>query len=91
MRTGFRLAALGVLTVTLALWFFGGPNLGWTKTSVAVPFKDDITGIDAVRWEQRFLPGLDFLAGGLVTSAVLLAISFAGRKPSLPKNGIGAS
>lgn len=68
------------MVVTLALWFFGGPNLGWTKTSVAVPYTDEITGIEAVRWEKRFLPGLDFLAGGLGISGILFGASFAFHK-----------
>lgn len=73
MRTGFRLAALGVAVVTLTLWFFGGPNLGWTRTRVPV------SGEGGTRWEQRFLPGLDFVAGGLAITGILFAISFAFR------------
>jgi hypothetical protein len=82
MRTGLRLAALGVAVVTLALWFFGGPNFGWTKTRVAVPIKDEITGLDGVQWENHFLPGVDFAGGGLAVAGVLWAASFAFKKRS---------
>jgi hypothetical protein len=70
--------------VTLALWFFGGPNPGWTKTRVAVSIKDEITGLDGVRWENHFLPGVDFLAGGLAVAGALWGVSFAFRKRALP-------
>ena len=57
MRIAIRLAALAVVVVVLAVWFFGGPNLGWTKTSVPVPFTEMVTEQQGVRWEKRFLPG----------------------------------
>jgi hypothetical protein len=84
MRTGFRLVALGVAVVTLALWFFGGPNPGWTKTRVAVPIQDEITGLEGVRWEHHFLPGVDFLVGGFAAAGALWGVSFAFRKRALP-------
>jgi hypothetical protein len=77
MRMGLRLAALGVAVVTLALWFFGGPNFGWTKTRVAVPIKDEVTGLDGVQWENHFLPGVDFAGGGIAVAGALWAASFA--------------
>ena len=80
MRTGLRLASLGVAIITLALWFFGGPNLGWTKTRVAVPVKDEVTGLDGARWENHFLPGVDFLAGGLAVTVALWGGSFIFRQ-----------
>ena len=63
MRIFLRLAALAVAVVTVALWFFGGPNRGWTKTSVPVPEVDPVLG-SYERWEKRFVPGVDFLAAG---------------------------
>ena len=84
MRIGLRLAALGVLVVTLGLWFFGGPNLGWTKTRVAVPVKDEITGLEGVRWENHFLPGMDFVGAGMAAAGVLVAVSFVVRQDATP-------
>lgn len=91
MQTGLRLVALGVAVVTLALWFFGGPNPGWTKTSVAVPIKDEITGLEGVRWENHFLPGVDFLAGGFAAAGALWSASFAFRKRALPDSAASSS
>jgi hypothetical protein len=80
MRTIIRLASLFVSLVTVVLWLFGGPNLGWTKTSVMVETIDPVTEQTQVQWENRFLPGVEFLAGGLLTGAVLLASSFLFRR-----------
>lgn len=80
MRTGLRVASLFLALVTLALWLFGGPNIGWTKTSVMVKAVDPVTDQEIVNWEKRFLPGVDFLAGGLVGAGILCGVSFVFRK-----------
>ena len=76
MKLALRLIALTLMVVTLALWFFGGTNLGWTKTTVMVEGIDPVTDQRTVNWERRFLPGLEFLAGGLVAAGVLAGGSF---------------
>ncbi|HXG48358.1 MAG TPA: hypothetical protein VNO52_12090 [Methylomirabilota bacterium] len=76
MRMGLHLSALGVALLTLALWFFGGMNTGWTKTSVPVDKVDAVTGLTYQEWEHRFLPGLDFLGAGLILAAVLVGAGF---------------
>ena len=80
MRTGTRLLALAVLVVCLALWFFGGMNRGWTKTSVELMRIDEVTELSYSVREQRFLPGLDFLAAGGLAAALLWGSSFLFRK-----------
>ena len=81
MKTALRIASLFVALITAALWFFGGMNTGWTKTSQAVKTIDAVTGLDAVTWETRFLPGVDFLGAGLLLALVLWAVSVFVRKP----------
>lgn len=87
MRTILRLAALFIALVTLVLWLFGGPNTGWTKTSVQVKTVDPVTDQDIITWERRFLPGVDFLGGGLLAGALLFGASFLFRRKtsSLPE------
>ena len=80
MRTALRLAALFVSLVIVVLWLFGGPNLGLTKTSVMVKTVDPVTEQDEIKWEKRFLPGVDFLGGGLMAGAVLFGVSFLFKK-----------
>ena len=71
MRTASRIAALFVALITVALWFFGGPNLGTTKLTETVRTMDSTSGSEAVSHEVRFLPGLDFLAIGLVLATLI--------------------
>ena len=80
MRTGLRVAALAVWVAVVGLWFFGGMNLGWTKTSVPVEHRDEVTDQTYQVWETRFLPGLEFLAGGLSLGLAVYAGSFLARK-----------
>jgi hypothetical protein len=45
-----------------------------------VKSRDPVTDQEVVSWEKRFLPGVDFLAGGLMVSAALAGASFLFRK-----------
>lgn len=81
MRTLFRLAALLVALVTLALWAWGGFHRGWTKTSVLRERPDPVVPELIERtWEKKFVPGLDFLAGGALAASLLAGISFFCRR-----------
>ena len=76
MRTGLRITSLFLALVAVVLWLFGGPNMGLTKTSEMVKTVDPVTDQEIVTWEKRFLPGVDFLAGGLAGAGVLFGASF---------------
>jgi hypothetical protein len=80
MRTGFRVAALLITVVVTAFWFFSGMNLKWTKNSVTHWVKDPVTEIDGPVEEKRFVPGIDFLGGGLAVAVVVAGSSFLFRK-----------
>jgi len=80
MRTSLRLAALAVIVTSTALWFFAGPNLGWTKTSVPRLEKDEVAKQDDQGREKRFVPGIDFLGAAVFASSALLAGSCLCRK-----------
>jgi hypothetical protein len=80
MRTGLRIASLFLALVAVVLWLFGGPNMGWTKTSEMVKTVDPVTDQEIVAWEKRFLPGVDFLAGGLAGAGILFGASFVFRR-----------
>src|SRR3954466_4636715 len=75
LRTFLRLLALGLALFSLVFWFFGGPNRGWTKTSVDRIEKDAVTGLEGHFSEKRFVPGVDFLGAGLFTAALLAGSS----------------
>ncbi|MFM1768931.1 MAG: hypothetical protein RJA22_1460 [Verrucomicrobiota bacterium] len=82
MRGMFRLAALLVLLATVGLWWQGGFDLGWTKTSVLRMQQDPVTGIEAPVWEKAFVPGVDFVAGGALAATLLFGSSFFCRRPA---------
>jgi hypothetical protein len=71
MRLFLQLAALAVAFVVTVFWFFGGPDFGWTKTTVAITGTDPVTDQEYVRWEKRFVPGVDFLALGWGAALIL--------------------
>ena len=80
MRTLLRAVALVIAVGVLAFWFFTGMNRGWTKTSVAHKETDPVTEIEVDRYEKKFVPGVDFLAGGLLVAALAGGSSFLFRK-----------
>ncbi len=69
-----------IALATVAFWIFGGMNRGWTKTSVPHKEKDPVTEIEVDRFEDKFVPGVDFLAAGLAASALVAGSSFLFRK-----------
>jgi hypothetical protein len=85
MRTFIRIAALLLALGVAVFWLFGGPNPGWTKNRVAHKEKDPVTEIEVDRYEERFVPGVDFLGGGLAVAAVVAGTSFFFRKAPRPK------
>lgn len=82
MRTKLRVIAVLLALAVFAFWCFGGPNLGWTKTSVPHRQVDAVTGIEVNVYESQFVPGVDFLAAGLALSGLLAVSSFFFRKPA---------
>jgi len=66
--------------ITLALWWRGGFDRGWTRTRVPRDQVDPGTGTIARLWENRFVPGVDFLAGGALASTLLVGSSCFCRK-----------
>lgn len=65
------LAALGVVSS----WLLLGADRGWSKTAIPVKKTDPVTEIEYVEYDRRFVPGVDFLAAGLLGSAALFAVS----------------
>jgi hypothetical protein len=81
MRRVLHTIASGLLLIGLALWFFGGPNLGRSEWSREVRH-ESATGEVRVEQQQVFRPGLEFLGGMALVSLVLWG--FAHRFPKEP-------
>jgi len=76
MRPILRLLALLVFTGTVAWWAAAGAHPGWSKNSVEVRTLDEITGIEQITYDDRFVPGVDTLAIGGTVAAALSGLSF---------------
>lgn len=76
MRTALRLLAAALFIGTVIWWGQSGRNAGWTKNRVAIEKKDEITEIVYTEYEERFVPGVDILAGAGAASLVLGGLSF---------------
>ena len=81
MKKILRILALLILLGAIGTWLATGANRGWTKTSVAVKTLDEVTGIEGITYQKKFLPGVDFLGVAFGGAALLAGASFFFRKP----------
>lgn len=76
MRTAVRICALVIALGVLGFWLLRGADRGWTKTSIRVKRVDPITEIEVDDFKPSFVPGVDFLVGGLFVAGLLGGSSF---------------
>ena len=86
MKKLLRIIAVAVALTATATWLATGASRGWTKTSVEKKTVDEVTGIEGITYEKRFVPGLDFLGGALLGTGVLGGVSFLFRNKSTNSN-----
>ena len=76
VRSGLRAAALAVVLATLGFWAAKGAHTGWSMHQVPTKQTDEITGLEFVTYEKRYVPGVDFLGIAAGVAAGLFAVSF---------------
>jgi hypothetical protein len=81
MKRTLQTLALVVALGGVITWLATGDNRGWTKTSVAVKTLDEVTGIEGITYQKKFLPGVDFLGAAFGGAALLASASLFFRKP----------
>lgn len=81
MKRILQTLALLVVLAAATTWMVTGANRGWTKTSVPIKTLDQVTGIEGITYQKKFLPGIDFLGAAFCLSAVLEGASLFFRKP----------
>ncbi len=83
MRKLLRILAFLVALGGLGFWLAAGANRGWTKNRVEKRTVDEVTGIEGVTYENRFVPGIDFFGGTAIGAGALAGLSLVfGRKRS---------
>ena len=75
MKRTLRLLALALAAGAIFAWVTLGANRGWTRTSEPVKTLDAVTGIEGIEYRDKFVPGVDFLAGALLGAGVLYGAS----------------
>lgn len=69
-----------LLGAALTYWTLLGAHRGWNMDRVPVEKNDEITGIAYVDYEERFVPGIEFLATSVAAAAALFGASFLFRR-----------
>jgi hypothetical protein len=85
MKRALQILAVVVFLATVGTWLGTGANRGWTKTSVPVKTLDDVTGIEGISYQKKFLPGVDFLGAGALGAVALGGASLFFRKQTKTK------
>ncbi|MCF3648414.1 hypothetical protein [Synoicihabitans lomoniglobus] len=76
LRPILRFCAAALAIATIAFWAAKGAHPGWSMDKVPVTLVDEITEIEYTTYEEHFVPGLEYLAGGIAAAAVLFGLSF---------------
>jgi len=85
MKRIFLSLAAVIALFAIVVWAVAGAHRGWTKTSVPVKSVDEVTGLEGITYQPRFVPGLDFLGGALLAAGVLAGASFVFRNKTNPQ------
>jgi len=80
MKKILQVLALALVLGASLTWLATGANRGWTKTSLPVKTLDEVTGIEGITYQQKFLPGVDFLGVAAAGAGLLVVTSFFVRK-----------
>jgi hypothetical protein len=80
MKRTLRILALTIAVGALGLWASLGANRGWTRTTVPVKTVDEVTGIEGIQYQKKFVPGVDLLGGALLASVLFAGSSVLFRK-----------
>jgi len=75
MKKTLNILALAVVLAAGVTWAATGANRAWTKTSVKVETLDPVTGIEGITYQDKFLPGVDFLGAAAALAAALAGSS----------------
>jgi len=75
MKRNLRIVSLVFALLSVSAWVFLGANRGWTRTSVPTRTVDEVTGIEGIQYQKRFVPGVDFLGCALMVAGLMACAS----------------
>jgi hypothetical protein len=75
MKKILRIIAAMLVAGGVLFWAAAGANRGWTKTQVPIKTVDAVTGLEGIQWQDKFVPGVDFLGVALLGAGVLAGVS----------------
>jgi hypothetical protein len=75
MKRALRIIAALLVVGAIVSWAAAGANRGWTKTRVPQKVVDEVTGLEGIQWQNRFVPGVDFLGAAFFGAVILTGIS----------------
>ena len=55
-----------------------GSHTGWSMDKVPVQLVDEITGIEYTEYEDRYVPGIEFLGAGIAFAGLVFGLTFIG-------------
>ncbi len=84
MRCLLRLVAVLVFTASVVWWIAAGARVGWWQTRVGVERVDEITALAVVDWQDRFVPGIETPAVGLLVVAAAFGATILFRRKLPP-------
>ena len=76
MKSILRRLALGIVVAAIGYWIATGANRGWTKNQVPIKTLDDVTGIEGVTYQKKFIPGVGFPLGADAARCLCFGLSF---------------
>lgn len=80
MRCALRLISLLLVLASVLWWSVTGARIGWWQTRVGVERSDPITGLSVIEWQERFVPGIETPALGLLLGCSVYVSSFLLRR-----------
>lgn len=86
MKSILRRLAVGIVIAAIGYWITTGANRGWTKNQVPIKTLDDVTGIEGVTYQKKFVPGVDFLVGAALAGCLCFGLSFLFRTKPAPQS-----
>ncbi|MBM3821664.1 MAG: hypothetical protein FJ404_02040 [Verrucomicrobia bacterium] len=75
MRNVLLILAAVIMMAASLYWLASGGHRGWSQTRVPVKTVDEVTGLEGITYDERFVPGLDFLGASALAAGVLALAS----------------